>query len=125
VKHAAFASFVRAIGAVHATVGAALVTRRERVPLAAVVVAGCAVYWFGKRHEAFPWREFVLRAYVLPVAFPALLHLWLIDARTWEAAAEALRGYVVGVVAGTPASVYLAVLAFSCLTAAGRRARPF
>lgn len=117
-------SFIRLVGAVHASVGAALVTRREQVPLAAIVVAGCAVYRFGQRYETLPWREFALRVYALPVAAPAILHLWLVDARTWEAGAEALHAYLVGVVAGTPLPIYLAILSFSCLAAAGRRGRP-
>ena len=124
VSHPVLASFARSLGAVHVALGVTLVAPREKVPLAAAVLAGCFVFWLGRSYRDLGWRELLMRAYVGPVALVSLAYLWEADPPTWEAGLDSLSTFAAGVASGTPAFLYLVLLAFSCLGAAERGGRP-
>jgi hypothetical protein len=117
------ATLVRTLGAVHTAVAVSLVAPREVVPLVAAVIAGAGVYWLGRFHGDLPWQGQALRAYLLPVALPLLYQLFEADPPTWEAGGAIAMAYAVGVATGTPAFVYLSIVAFSCLAAGDPRRR--
>lgn len=112
--------FVRVVAALHG--GAAVfqfLPRASNVsPLLPATVAACIVFAYALRFtRRLPVKEVFLRGYAGPVSALAAAHLLWSAPVSWEQAGSLLRSFVAGVVLGPHPFVYLACLAYACLSA--------
>jgi hypothetical protein len=117
VKHA-LAGFIRVVGAFQVGVGVYLIPPGlpGSVPLG--VLFGVLAFWWNRRLDNLPDAQaVVVRGYVVPLSFPALLYLLLAIPTSWAALGYWAEEFLVGVFSLTPPWVYLAGLAYGSFRA--------
>ncbi|MFO0796059.1 MAG: hypothetical protein U0804_01215 [Gemmataceae bacterium] len=112
--------FVRVVAGLHGAAAVYLFFPRDPnlSPLLPATVAGCGVFayalFFTRR---LPVKEVFLRGYAGPITAIAATYLLWNSPTNWEQAGALLQSFAAGVVLGPHPFVYLACLAYACLSA--------